>query len=167
MHAEAYEFMSRSRSFRSVLEIGSRNVNGEIRSLHPGVDYLGIDATPGPGVDIPTEYSDAKTLDVSLFAWHKPFDEVLCCETYEHASNWREITANVFKLLRSGGIFRGTAASLGRPRHGMMGTHVVPEGEHYENICPKELRSILEKCGFVEIHIENPRCDVYWACRKP
>lgn len=57
MHTEALAFVAEQlRDIRgvvhSVLEIGSRNVNGSPRVLFgPEVEYIGVDHTPGLDVD--------------------------------------------------------------------------------------------------------------------
>src|SRR5215472_4863106 len=61
---------------RSVLEVGSYDVNGSVRSLFRG-KYLGIDQVGGPGVDM---VLNAEKL--TGFKWR--FGVVVCTEVLEH-----------------------------------------------------------------------------------
>lgn len=56
LHASVLEYVARQvdahqLAGRSVLEIGSYNVNGSVRHLFTG-PYFGVDTRPGPGVDL-------------------------------------------------------------------------------------------------------------------
>src|SRR5208283_1437369 len=63
-----------------VLEVGSMDINGSIRpAFGDASEYIGIDLTPGPGVD---RVMSAHDLDQAWPAgW---FDTVVCCEMLEH-----------------------------------------------------------------------------------
>src|SRR4029079_1075224 len=58
MHDTAYEigglfFQSYVNAERSVLEIGSLNINGGLRDFRPTAgSYIGVDLSPGNGVDV-------------------------------------------------------------------------------------------------------------------
>lgn len=67
---------------RNILEIGSLNINGQVKDLFVGCgSYLGIDRVPGPGVDLVQDEG------ASSFLWgnidHR-FDTVIALETLEH-----------------------------------------------------------------------------------
>jgi SAM-dependent methyltransferase len=64
-------------SRRSVLELGSLNVNGSPRKHFRG-PYLGIDIQAGPGVDMVT---NAHTVDTVLT---EQYDVTVCVEMLEH-----------------------------------------------------------------------------------
>lgn len=155
MHAEAREFIARCREELSILEIGSRDVNGGIRDLFPGWDYLGIDTTDGPGVNV---VADGATFDTP-----KRFDVVVCCEVFEHTANWPKIVTNAAKLLKPGGVFMGTAAGPGRPAHNCDGTPHDGK-EHYENIDPASLEFRL-KSHFQFVRVDHRGADVRWVAR--
>lgn len=160
MHQQAHDFISSARNRLSVLEIGSRNVNGSLRGLFAGWDYTGIDSAPGDGVDI---IADGGTWDGE----GRQFDVVLCAEVLEHAANWREIIDNSFRLLRPGGLFIGTAAGSGRPAHKCSGEPMpTPPTEHYENIDREELKAALSSAKFKGITIDTLAEDVRWVAEK-
>lgn len=144
MHHEAYEYVKAAALIigqrRRVLEIGSCNVNGSVRPLFPGVDYVGIDSRPGRDVDI---VADARTWRSS----GRLFDTVVCTEVLEHAKEANEICHTAFISLIDGGVFVMTAAGEGRSPHGINGGGVGDE--FYRNVTEAELRewlSIFSHC---------------------
>jgi SAM-dependent methyltransferase len=139
MHAEAYYFVkSRVPERRvSVLEIGSRNVNGEVRHLFDSSRYVGLDIEPGPGVDV--------VADASVYETDDRFDVIVCCEVLEHTPVWAQIVARCGDLLRPAGHLILTCAGPGRAPHGAGGGGVGDE--HYANISVEELEAETSKWG--------------------
>lgn len=155
MHAEAREFVARCREELSILEIGSRDVNGGIRDLFAGWNYLGIDSTDGPGVNV--------VADGATFETPKRFDVIACCEVFEHAANWSDIVRNAAELLKPGGVFIGTAAGPARVPHNCDGT--PHDGrEFYANIDPGALEFRL-RCHFQFVRVDHRGADVRWTAR--
>ncbi len=117
-----------------VLEIGSYDVNGSLRSLFSSKHYVGVDLVEGPGVDIvaggqSVDFADAK------------FDVVLSCEVFEHNPFCRETFENMHRMLKPGGLLIMTYASRGRREHGT--TRTSPENspgtqaldwDYYQNL---------------------------------
>jgi SAM-dependent methyltransferase len=71
---------------RSVLEVGSFNVNGSVRRFFTG-PYVGIDMQAGPGVDIVMNAHELNTLRVDTLDGHvinSTFDVIVCTEMLEH-----------------------------------------------------------------------------------
>jgi SAM-dependent methyltransferase len=102
----------------SILEIGSYDVNGSIRSLFESENYIGVDLVGGPGVDL---VADGQSVDLP----DSNFDVVLSCEVFEHNPFWRETFQNMHRMLEPGGLFIMTCASRGRREHGT--TRTSPE----------------------------------------
>jgi len=106
-HVSVFEFFiseARKEEFegKSVLEVGSRYVNGSIRPmivnfLHPS-QYLGIDIESGPLVDLvlPAE----KLLE---FFGPDSFDGVISTELLEHVQDLRLIINKMKSVLKTGG----------------------------------------------------------------
>lgn len=101
---------------RSVIEVGSYNVNGSLRSFVEGFEpseYLGVDIELGPGVD---QICKAEDL-VATFGKNR-FDVVISTEMVEHVKNWQKVIHNLKELTRPGGILLVTTRSEGFPQHG-------------------------------------------------
>lgn len=99
-----------------VIEIGAYDVNGTVRSsFATASEYVGVDLTEGPGVDL-VRYGHEVDLP------HGSFDVALSGECFEHDPHWRETFANMVRLTRPGGVVAFTCASRGRPEHGTQRT---------------------------------------------
>jgi len=95
-----------------VLEIGSYDVNGTIRgSFASASEYVGVDLTPGPGVDVVSYGHELDHPDES-------FDITLSGECFEHDPHWLRTFDNMVRLTRPGGLVAVSCASSGRPEHG-------------------------------------------------
>lgn len=93
----------------SILEVGSRNVNGEVRSLFDQADYVGMDREPGPGVDLVS--------DVCIHSIMGEFDLIICLETLEHVPRFWVALENIRQGLKSGGLLLVSAPTTGFPEH--------------------------------------------------
>jgi len=85
---------------KSVLEVGSLNVNGSIRPyielLEPKL-YLGIDIKDGKNVDL---IADITKCD----KWNILFDVIICQSTLEHIRQWKKAVNNMKSLLSVDGL---------------------------------------------------------------
>jgi SAM-dependent methyltransferase len=101
---------------RSVLEVGSRNVNGSLRwhveRLGPA-SYVGVDITDGPGVD---QVCGVESL-IGRFGPDR-FDLVFSTEMLEHVRDWRAALVNLKTVTKAGGILLFTTRSRGFGFHG-------------------------------------------------
>lgn len=120
-----------------VLELGSRDVNGSIRSLFSGAFYWGIDIRPGPGVD---EVADAAT-----WRTDEPFDIVVCTEVFEHTPTWPALIETAALALRPKGRLIATMATLGRPPHSAIDENPIRPEEWYGNVDPVALVTEVEQ----------------------
>lgn len=145
MHAEARRFIShfKTASPISVIEIGSRNVNGTIRDLFPNASWIGLDRSPGPCVDVvidAEQYSPAERVDV-----------VICCEVLEHANNWRAVIQRASSWLKPDGIFIMTCAGSGRKPHSAVDGGALRPDEYYRNLPFDEISAAMGAAGFESI----------------
>jgi SAM-dependent methyltransferase len=100
---------------KNVLEAGSLDVNGSVRSYLMGLyprDYTGIDIVEGPGVD---EICDAEQI-VTRFG-PESFDLIISIEMLEHVRNWRSVVSALKNAVRPNGILLITARSRGFDYH--------------------------------------------------
>lgn len=94
-----------------LLEIGSYDVNGNVRRILAAGEHVGVDLAPGPSVDRIGFGHEVSDPDGS-------FDAAVSGECFEHDPHWRETFANMTRLTRPGGLVAFSCASRGRPEHG-------------------------------------------------
>ena len=117
MHESVKNYVSRMARVHelgrgSVLDVGSFDVNGNVRDIFKGARYVGIDSRPGPNVD---RVVDAHDL-VATFG-PESFDTVVCCEMLEHDLNFLETISNIYHVLKPGGYLIITTPTFGFPLH--------------------------------------------------
>lgn len=126
-----------------VLEIGSYDVNGSVRSNFKEVrKYIGVDLVPGPSVDIVTKGH--------LFRSETKFDIVLSVESFEHNSDWVETFNNMVNLVDDDGIVIFTCATTGRLEHGTYRTDPdsspgtsSSDNSYYKNLNIKDFKTCI------------------------
>jgi len=159
MHDQAYQWFAKFETHApdtTVIEVGSKIVQGTIRPLFEGTRYVGIDPQAGDGVDVV-----ASGIDYTPDA---PVDIVLSPEMAEHTPFWREIFANCIAMLKPGGLFIATMAGPGRAPHGVNIDDPDKRG-WYANIEPGDLAYVFAFNDLVEDYEvdqlgEDVRC---WA----
>lgn len=101
---------------KSVLEVGSQNINGTPRTvvspLKPS-SYTGVDFASGAGVDVVGDASDL----VTLFGRDR-FDVVISTEMLEHAKDWKKAVHSMKAVLKPGGLLIVTTRGPGFGYHG-------------------------------------------------
>ncbi len=140
MHEAAFHWVAgnvqKLGPFESVIEIGAYDINGSVRQLFEGSEYIGLDPQEGPGVDWVGDALDYEP--------EKKVDCVVCCETLEHAEDWVALVKKGMDWLDEDGVFLITAAGPGRkPHSGVDGSYNVRDHEHYQNISPGDLTKAL------------------------
>jgi hypothetical protein len=165
MHAEAYDWV-RQHAMPTpglrVLDIGGRDINGSTRPLFPGADWTVLDIAPGANVHI--------VADAATWVPEAEYDVVVCTEVFEHTPHWPQIVATAFKACAANGRLIVTMAGPGRPPHSAVdGGWSLHPGEHYANIPPERLRTILEQVGWCDVVIDQQPspADVRAVARKP
>lgn len=146
-----------------VLELGSLDINGSVRSLFNdlvsnGGYYLGLDVQEGPGVDL--------VADASVYTEDTPYDIVVCAEVFEHTALWKKIIKNTHSLLVPGGMFIATMAGEGRHPHSAIDENPIRDWEYYKNVTGPMLEEGLGAAGFSEYSVNvrgtDTRC---WAIK--
>lgn len=158
MHDAAFRYVAEQVGLRgpfvSVLEIGSRDINGSVRGLfdHHDTVYEGVDLLAGEGVDF--------VCDAAEWLPTGPYDAVVSCEVFEHCAGWPNIVANAYSALMAGGVLLLTMAGLGRAPHSAADGGPLWADEFYRNVDPSALRAVLEDVGFVEVGVDVLDADV-------
>ncbi|HWX30696.1 MAG TPA: methyltransferase domain-containing protein [Steroidobacteraceae bacterium] len=125
-----------------VVEVGAHDVNGSIRGVVLSSievsEYVGVDLTPGPGVDI---VCSGHELDLPAAS----FDLTLSAECLEHNPYWMETLRNMRRLTKPDGFVIVSCATLGRLEHGTARTN--PDSSpgtrdlgwnYYRNLTPSD-----------------------------
>lgn len=96
------------REFQRVLDVGSQDVNGTLRSVKPeGAIYLGVDMAPGVGVDVVLK--DPHQLPLA----DGSFDVVVSTSCLEHDPLFWLSVAEMFRVVKPGGFVYINAPSNG------------------------------------------------------
>lgn len=142
---------------KSVIEVGSYDVNGSARSiLQPMVPsrYVGVDITPGPGVDV---VCNAENL-LEKFG-PASFDVVVSTEMLEHVYDWRLVVSTLKKLLKPHGSLLITTRRIGFDFHGYPHDYWRFERDDFQRI-------------FSDLEIDRLECDdtnrgIFLLARRP
>lgn len=101
---------------KRVIEVGSCDINGSVRPLiesYKPKEYIGVDITTGPGVDIICNVQDL------VFKFGKQgFDAVISTELLEHVKDWKLAIHNIKSICKTNGIILLTTRSYGFGYHG-------------------------------------------------
>lgn len=168
MHAEVAVWVARCVEqlgpFRTVAEIGGRDINGSIRTLFDAdARYCSIDIVDGPGVDVVGDVIDLVAAGkLSTGRWGC----VVSTEALEHHPRPAAVVQAAHLLLQPGGAFVATMAGPGRHPHSGLVEGPVQPGEHYRNIEPDELGRWLADVGFSDFEVDQHGLDLRcWAVK--
>lgn len=140
---------------RSVLEVGSFNVNGSVRPYVESLGaakYLGVDKRTGPGVDLAV---DCEELTATV---GDDWDVVISTEMLEHVENWRECMIQLACAVKPGGRLLLTTRSPGFPRHGYdLPEEIDPRKIHdHWRYTVADMTAIMTALDLVAIVEEDP-----------
>ncbi|MBB1603499.1 hypothetical protein A9977_26050 [Variovorax sp. UMC13] len=128
---------------KKVLEIGSLDINGSVRGLFEGCEYIGLDVGEGKGVDLVGYGED-------FGGKAGAFDVVISCEAMEHNPGWRKTWLNMVRLAKASGLVVMTCASTGRRQHGTLEYSpsdspltMQKQQNHYRNLVEDDFKAIL------------------------
>jgi SAM-dependent methyltransferase len=96
---------------KDVLDVGSGDINGNNRFLFENCNYNGNDVIEAPNVTIVS-----KTKDLPFKS--EVFDTIISTECFEHDPDYTESFKKIYNMLKPGGLFVFTCASIYRPEHG-------------------------------------------------
>lgn len=140
-----------------ILEIGSYDVNGSIRSiiesLNP-LEYTGIDILEGPGVDLVC--SAEKLLNCFPV---ESFDVVISTEMIEHVKDYKKAISNIKNICTKGGIILLTTRSYGFPYH--------PSPTDFWRFEIEDMENIFSDCEILVLEKDKEFPGVFIKLRKP
>jgi len=154
-----------------VLEIGSLDINGSVRSCFAPNRYIGVDVAHGPGVD---EVCQGQLVGHPSGT----FDVVISCECMEHNPFWVETVANMFRMAKPGGLVIVSCATTGRAEHGTTRTSgsdsplsIGIGWEYYRNISLAMFRRTFNLHYWFDSYLlvaNWDHCDLYFVgIKKP
>jgi len=122
MHQSVMEFVGANLSLdevhkKTVLEIGSFNVNGTVRTIIRPMQpsqYLGVDMRQGPDVDMVCDLAQSPAPRAEGGGL---WDLVVCAEMLEHVEDWRSAVHNTKDAVSMTGVLLITTRSWGFPLH--------------------------------------------------
>ena len=148
-------------------DFGSLDINGSIRPIVEsyGLKYTGIDIGEGANVDVISKAHEFKPSEQA--------DLVTSCEMLEHDPYWDKSLANMYKVLKSGGLMILSCATHGRPEHGTARTSpgdspLTQEDEswrdYYRNLGPEDFEVVYKDEMFTDaaFMIGNETHDLYF-----
>lgn len=152
----------------AVLEVGSYDVNGEMRDLFREycAEYIGVDLLDGPSVDVVSfghelTYEDGK------------FSLAFSAECFEHDVHWKQTFINMVRMTHGGGIVAFTCGGPGRPEHGTIRTNPsVSPGtqsvgiDYYKNLSESDFIrafNLSEYFSHYEFYVQRKTFDLYFV----
>jgi SAM-dependent methyltransferase len=133
------------------IEIGSQDINGNLRDLIKCNEYVGVDLGPaenvtwvgrGEAVDFPSDW----------------FDSSFSGECFEHNLNYLSTFFNMIRMTKPGGIIAFTCASRFRMEHGTTSSDggtgaplsVAAGNEYYRNLTSKHFKPAIDEKLFLQ-----------------
>jgi len=166
---------------QKVLAVGTFDVCGTEKKYFDDCDYIGLDLAPGEGVDIVCPAQDYNAPSES-------YHTIISCECFEHNPFYCETIKNITRLLKPGGLFLFTCATIGRPVHGVRSLEeesklkfknwkTMPnvlienwDNDYYKNLTEEDIRKCMdveEIFSEYEFEVEKDHCDLYfWGIKK-
>lgn len=130
---------------KSVVEVGSANINGSTREYFDGCSYIGVDVAPGTGVDMVSIFHEAPISSSSV-------DVVFSTSQLEHDMYWQKTLLKMVDVLKPQGKMFFSCGSMW-PEHGtnahMPGNSLTTGlgndwGSYYHNVNALEVASVLD-----------------------
>lgn len=126
--------------FRTVLEVGSHNINGSPRKYFWFCNYTGVDISKGRGVDVVGRLSQ---LNGEL---GRTYGVVISTEMLEHDSTWQKSLKLMYEKVAENGLLIITCAGPKRKEHGTARTSPADSPDttdYYRNISVEDFESVL------------------------
>lgn len=161
MHEAVREFVGQFGTLKalSIVDIGGRDLNGNVRGFFPNATFTTVDLRPARDVDV--------VADACSWRPGRTWDMVICCEVFEHVEAWRDIVNTCYAVCSPGGTVILTCAGIGRAEHsGIHATPITP-GEYYGNVAPGDLAEAMLAAGFEVVECVQRGLDVQACGTRP
>ncbi len=161
------KFLKQHFENKTVLDIGSLDINGNNRYLFDNCLYIGIDIALGKNVNIVSSGHELKIPD-------QTFDTIISTECFEHDMHYEETIKNAYRMLKDNGLLIFTCATTGREEHGTRRTTPLDApllqdldmwSDYYKNLTENDIRKIFD----IENHFSTfsfqtntDSCDLYF-----
>ncbi len=149
---------------KTILEVGSLNINGSVREFFDGCHYTGIDVAKGQGVDLVVHGENYDGLANSI-------DVAISCECFEHNPEYVKTFINMVRVLKRDGLLVMTCATYGRKQHGTSISSpsdsplTVEKGQdYYRNLSEADFSFINLSHFFIDhfFVVDHSSCDLYF-----
>lgn len=132
---------------KTVLDVGSGDINGNNRCLFENCHYNGNDVISAKNVTIVSKTKDLPFED-------NTFDTIVSTECFEHDPEYVLSLQKIYKLLKPNGLFCFTCASTGRAEHGTRRTspqesygtigQLEDMVDYYKNLTNIDIQEVLD-----------------------
>ena len=141
---------------KSVLDVGSMDINGNNRYLFDDCEYTGLDIGEGRNVDIVTPVHE----------FTGEYDTVISTEMLEHDMHWPESIESMLSLAGEFLIF--TCAGPGRAEHGTTRTSPADSpftNDYYMNLSVEDVSSVIDTSLFSDFLLDSRGGDLYFFAK--
>jgi SAM-dependent methyltransferase len=176
MHIQARDFTLFVKSIlqdyfinKTVLDVGSGDINGNNRFLFEKCVYNGNDVFDAPNVTVVSKTKD-------LLFEDNFFDTIISTECFEHDPEYKESFLKIYTMLKPNGLFCFTCASTGRAEHGTRRTspgcsygtiaNISDMVDYYKNLTVEDLNEVLvldDLFSSWDTYYENESKDLYFV----
>jgi SAM-dependent methyltransferase len=175
MHIEAKDFTLFVKKIlndffinKTVLDVGSGDINGNNRFLFENCIYEGNDVINAPNVTIVSKTKDLQFND-------NYFDTIISTECFEHDPEYKKSLLKIYTMLKPDGLFCFTCASIGRPEHGTRRTspqdsygtigNLKDMKNYYKNLTHLDINEVLNFNNLFssfDAYYNSKSCDLYF-----
>lgn len=152
---------------KTVVDVGSLDINGNNKRFFSNCQYLGIDLIPGKNVDIiGPAHEVLKSIGAEYSAKYRKYfliskvDTIISTEALEHDRHIEATLLEMYKSLRKGGLLVITAGGNGRPEHGTTENHgwcSPATNDYYKNVSNEMFVKVLPPELFDTYYISQDR----------
>lgn len=138
---------------KTVIDVGSLDINGNNKRFFSKCKYLGIDLIPGKNVDIVGPAHEVlKAIGAEYciknnkYFLRSKIDVIISTEALEHDKHIKDTIIEMYQALRSGGLLLITAGGDGRAEHGTTKAHSwcsPATNDYYRNVSNEDFIKIL------------------------